>query len=71
MYGLIRLHKAYTAGTIRSRVVNTVHDSIWAYVPVDNFDYEIAEMTRLLRITPEKVFKLPFEIDAKVMVQSA
>jgi len=69
MYGLIRLHKASTAGTIRSRVVNTVHDSIWAYVPVDNFDYEIAEMTRLLRLTPEKVFKLPFEIDAKVMVQ--
>lgn len=69
MYGLIRLHKAAAAGTIRSRVVNTVHDSIWAYVPVEHFDEEIAEMTRLLRLTPEKVFKLPFEVDAKVMVQ--
>lgn len=70
MYGLIRIHKAKAAGTIRSRVVNTVHDSIWVYVPKDNYEAEIAELTRLMRLTPEKVFKLPFEVDAKEMVQA-
>jgi len=70
MYALIRIHKAYEAGELQSRVVNTVHDSIWVYVPKDHFDEEVAELTRLMRMTPEKVFKLPFEVDTKVMVQT-
>lgn len=68
-YALIRLHKAYESKAIRSRVCNTVHDSIWVLVPRDREAEEIAEMTRLMRITPEKHFHLPFEVDAKAMVQ--
>jgi DNA polymerase I-like protein with 3'-5' exonuclease and polymerase domains len=68
-YALIRLHQAYEKGTIKSRVCNTVHDSIWVLVPRDRIEEEIAEMIRLMRITPERHFHLPFEVDAKAMVQ--
>ena len=69
MYAAIRLHKAYESGEIRSRVCNTVHDSFWVYVPKDDVEGEIERMSKLMRLTPEKVFKLPFDVDAKVMVQ--
>jgi DNA polymerase I len=65
MYGLIRIHKAIEAGRIRARVVNTVHDSIWVYVPEDSVEEECVKMATLMRQVPEKVFKLPFKIDAK------
>jgi len=47
--------------------VNTVHDSIWAYIPAELVEDEIPKISAIMREMPERVFKLPFEIDAKPM----
>lgn len=52
-----------------SLMCNTVHDSIWFYVPEDELDSQIAEITRLMRLIPEEKFGLPFEVDYKLWTQ--
>lgn len=70
MYALIRIHKAVERDELKVRVCNTVHDSIWVYIPEALLEEQTAELKRLMRITPENIFKLPFEVDAKELVQA-
>jgi DNA polymerase-1 len=69
MYSIIKIHRAIEAGEVRARVCNTVHDSLWVYVPAEGIDEETEKLSALMRSMPERVFQLPFDIDAKVMVQ--
>jgi DNA polymerase-1 len=51
---------------LRSLFCNTVHDSIWAYIPVNSLDEEIERICSILSSIPEKVFGLPFPVDYKI-----
>lgn len=59
MYTMNRIQRA----NLRSKMCNTVHDSIWFYVPVDYVDEEIPKIVELMRYVPERVFKMPFGVD--------
>ena len=68
MYTMNRIYKAQDMDYLRSRMCNTVHDSIWFYVPEDNVDEEIEKIKELMRYIPEKVFApMPFEVDVSIL----
>lgn len=71
MHGLIKLHELHKDGTIRSLVSNTVHDSVWVLVPEDDIERESEIIKKALSELPERVFKLPFIVDSKVMSANA
>lgn len=50
---------------LESQVVNTVHDSIWVYIPEDKVDSEIKHLESIMRAKPEELFEIPFKVDAK------
>lgn len=70
MYAITKCYKAIEAGEVKARLCNTVHDSIWVYVPAEGMEEEIEKLKALMKVVPERVFQLPFEVDAKAMVQA-
>lgn len=69
MYAIIKLHRAIQLGDVDARIVNTVHDSIWVYIPEHKVESETEKIVAIMREMPERVFQLPFDVDAKPMHQ--
>lgn len=61
MFSMNLLHKS----RLRSRMCNTVHDSIWFMVPEKYMEEECQKIQELMRHIPEKMFKMPFLVDMK------
>lgn len=62
MYALIELDKQLPD----LQIVNTVHDSIWIYLPEDNLESLRDRVISIMREVPEDEFKMPFEVDWKL-----
>jgi DNA polymerase I-like protein with 3'-5' exonuclease and polymerase domains len=67
MNAAIQLDRLQESGALRSRISNTVHDSIWALVPVDDEEQECELICKTMSSIPERIFDLPFPVDLKVL----
>lgn len=65
MHAINDLTSLREAGTICSLLCNSVHDSIWAYVPTDSYEEECETICKTMSAIPERVFDLPFPVDFK------
>src|SRR4029077_11683849 len=46
MQAIIRLSSRIKSGEIDARMCNTVHDSIWVYIPTDNLDQATSQIIK-------------------------
>lgn len=67
MVALGKLLQARKEGFIESQMVNTVHDSIWFYVPERKVEEEVEKIKAIMAEIPEKVFGLPFDVSAEYL----
>lgn len=67
MYSIIRLEDRTRSGEIDARLCNTVHDSVWAYHPVEDIDKATAQIIELMEDQPSTHFGIPFTVEPAPM----
>lgn len=71
MQALIKLSREIKAGTIDARMCNTVHDSIWVYIPNDKLDQTTTQIIEIMETPPTNKFGVPFTVDPTPMTNTS
>jgi DNA polymerase-1 len=67
MYATNSISRAIHRGELDAKAVLSVHDSLWFYIKQDDLEPVSKQITTMMQEVPEKVFKMPFPIDRKVL----
>jgi DNA polymerase I-like protein with 3'-5' exonuclease and polymerase domains len=70
MQALIRLTARINAGEIDAKMCNTVHDSVWAYVPNDRLTEVTKQIIDVMEGPATKRFEIPFTVEPTCMTRT-
>jgi DNA polymerase I-like protein with 3'-5' exonuclease and polymerase domains len=71
MQALIRLASRINSGEIEARMCNTVHDSVWVYIPTDKLDQVTTQIIEVMETPPTAKFGIPFTVEPSPMTNDS